>query len=152
MVYHSRLPAIVTLLTVLALGAFPLAARRSRATVADESQLTALQLAIAEPDAKPQVWLLYGQKLQSLGRFAPAALAYRRFLESDPYNRQVLLQCANCLALVGQRDEFFSFMRNVVTSDPKLALEVLGRPDVQGYLAEERFQALHKEAVAQSMD
>ena len=149
---HSRLPAGITLLSVLILGAVPLLAQRGGRGGAEEAQLSELQVAIAQPDAKPAVWLQYGQKLQSVGRYAQAALAYRRFLENDPYDRQARLQCANCLVKVGDKDEFFVFMQSTLASDPKLTLEVLTRPDVQGYLAEGRFQSLHKESIAQSMD
>ena len=73
-------------------------------------------------------------------------------LENDPYNRQARLQCASCLASAGNSDAFYAFLRSTLLVDPKLTLNILGRPEVGGYLGEERFVVLQKDAVAQSLD
>jgi tetratricopeptide (TPR) repeat protein len=151
MIQRSRTPAIAALLFVLVAGLFFLGAMRHPAS-ADESQLAQLQLAVAQPDAKPATWLLYADKLQQVGQYPRAVLAYRRILETDPYNRESRLACASCLANMKKPDDFFSFMKATIQVDPKLALNIFGRPEVAGYLSEARFQALRAEAVAQSMD
>jgi tetratricopeptide (TPR) repeat protein len=151
MIQRSRLPAIAILLIVLVTGVLFLGATR-RATSADESQLRELQLAIAQPDAKPATWMLYADKLQQLHQYPRAVLAYHRILETDPYNRQARLQCANCILALNKADDLYSFLHATILVDPKLALNIFGRSDVSPYLAETRFQNLKAEAIAQSMD
>lgn len=151
MFQHSRLPAIIVLLGILAPGSVLLSARQGRGG-ADESRLGELKVAVAQPDVKPATWLLYAQTLQSLKKFPDAAWAYQQLLNVDPGNRQASLQAAVCLAQAGSRDEFYGFVKATIQSDPKLAVETLGRPECQPYLSEERFHALHTEAQAQSMD
>jgi len=151
MVYYPRIPAVATLLVLLALGGWLLLARRSAATAGD-TQLAVLEKAVEKPTAKPLDWLLYAQRLQSLARYKEAAVGYRRFLVNEPANPQALMQCATCLSTVGDKDEFYGFMRSTLALAPKLTRDFLERPDVQPYLTEERFQTLRREAQAQSMD
>ena len=146
MIQHSRIPAIITLAAIAGIGAVVFANHRGVAT-ADESELAALQAAVAQPDAKPAAWLTYATKLQALGRFSRAEIAYKSFLESDPYNRQARLQCAICVALAGSGDDFAEFMKGTILVDPKLAVDIFGRPEAAKYLGEERFKALQREAV-----
>jgi hypothetical protein len=123
-----------------------------RKTGVTDAQLAELQHAVAAPDAPPATRLRYAEKLQQLGQFSRAAVAYRRVLDGDPYNRDARLQCALSLARLGTPEEVFSFLRATLLLDPRLTLHILGRPEVGTYLADARFQALRKEAVAQSLD
>jgi hypothetical protein len=56
------------------------------------------------------------------------------------------------LAKAGDPDAFYSFMANLLLSEPRLALEIFGRPEIQRYMGEERFQSLLAQARVQSMD
>ena len=151
MIQRPRIPAIATLLLVLAAGILFLMSLRKDASAAD-AQLAALQQAITQPDAPAEAWIRYADKLFALGQHARAAVAYKRVLEGDPYNKQVRLQCAMSLAALGKPDDFFTFLKATLLVDPRLTLNIMGRPEVSSYLAEARFQALQKEAVAQSLD
>jgi len=111
-----------------------------------------LQQAIMQSDATSETWIRYADKLFELGQHARAAVAYRRVLEGDPYNKQARLQCAMSLAALGRPDDFFTFLKATLLVDPRLTLNIMGRPEASSYLAEGRFQALQKEAVAQSLD
>src|SRR4029079_4178269 len=97
MIQRPRIPAIATLLLVLAGGVFFLMTLRKDAAASD-AQLAALQQAIAQPDAPAETWIRYADKLFAMGQHARAAVAYRRVLEGDPYNKQARLQCAMSLA------------------------------------------------------
>ncbi|MEI8197570.1 MAG: hypothetical protein WCI73_16875 [Phycisphaerae bacterium] len=151
MFQQSRLPAVIVLLAILAPGGVMLLARSANGG-ADESRLAELKAAVAQYDAKPATWLLYAQTLQSLKKFPDAAWAYQQLLNIDPGNRQASLQAAVCLARADSRTEFYGFVKATILSDPKLAAEILGRPESQPFMADERFHALHAEALAQSMD
>jgi tetratricopeptide (TPR) repeat protein len=151
MIQRTRTPAITALLIVLAVGYFFLVGLRRAGNAAD-AQLAELQLAIAQPDAKPAAWLKFADKLQQLGRYSRAVVAYQHVLENDPYNRDARLQCALSLALAGNPQEFYVFMQGLLQVDPRLTLNVLQRPEVSTYLAEGRFQSLQREALAQSTD
>ena len=130
MLQHSRLPAILTLLIVLAPGGVILLARQGRVS-GDESRFAALQAAVAQPDVKPATWLLYAQTLQSLKKFPDAAWAYQQLLNVDPSNRPASLQAAICLAQSGRHEDFYGFVKATILSDPKLAVEILDRPESQ---------------------
>src|SRR5579862_6629828 len=123
MIQRSRTPAIATLLIVLIAGVLFLGANR-RANSADVAQLAALQQAVAQPSAKAADWLRYGEKLQQLEQYPRAVLAYRRVLESDPYNKQARLECATVLAVMHKADDFYTFMDATIKVDPKLALNI----------------------------
>ncbi len=151
MVHHSRIPAAAILLALFVLGVWPLLAHRSAGSV-DDTQLLALQEAVAQPGAKAADWQRFAEKLQALGRDREAVQAYQRVLEKDESSRPARLQCALCLARVGDRDVFYAFMRATLAVNPKLTVEVLDRPEAQPYYSEQRFQALRREAAAQSMD
>jgi tetratricopeptide (TPR) repeat protein len=151
MIQRPRIPAIATLLLVLTAGVFFLYGLR-KTSGATDAQLAELQHAVAAPDATPATWMRYAGMLQELGQHSRAAIAYRRVLEADPYNRDARLNCALCLARMSNADECFNFLRATLLLDPRLTLHILGRPEVATFLAEGRFQTLKKDAVAQSLD
>jgi hypothetical protein len=150
MFQRRRLPAIATLLIVLVGGGIFLGLTRERG--GSDAELVKLQQKIAQPDAKSADWLRYADKLQRVGQLARAGAAYQRVLEGDPYNREARLSGALCLARAGNGDAFYGFMKSTLLVDPKLTLNILGRPEAGGYLGEERFVILQKDAVAQSLD
>jgi tetratricopeptide (TPR) repeat protein len=151
MIQRPRIPAIATLFLVLTVGIFFLYGLR-KTSGATDAQLAELQHAVAAPNATATTWMQYAGKLQELGQYPRAAIAYRRVLEGDPYNRDARLNCALCLAKIGNADECFTFLRATLLLDPRLTLHILGRPEVGGFLADARWQTLKKDAVAQSLD
>jgi len=148
---HRRTPTTLVLLLTAAALVYLYVAGGSQ-VAADQPGLAELELAIAQPDAAPATWRLFAQRLHEAGRLDHAAVAYRRCLESDPYDREVRLHCASVLALTGDAESFLEFMRDMVLIDAKLAVEVFNRPESKPYLARADFQALQAEAVSQSMD
>jgi tetratricopeptide (TPR) repeat protein len=113
-----------------------------------------LEKAIAGGENRPETWCAYAQRLTETSppRFAQAALAYRKVLEKDPYHRQARVGCALALAQAWNADELHAFLRELIYSEPKLAVDLFDRPECRAYLAKERFVSLQKEARAQAMD
>jgi tetratricopeptide (TPR) repeat protein len=149
---RSRLPAIMMLLALLAFGVGMGFARKGSGSSALDSQIAQLKTEVSKPDAKPEVWLKYGQALQSVKRYSDAAVAYDQVLKVDPYQRDARLQCAICRSILGDHDVFGKFMEDTVAVDPKLAKAIFERPDMAGFLSEPRFEKLNQAAIAGSMD
>jgi hypothetical protein len=152
MIQRSRKPAAAILLATVVAGVVYVHSTGAASSPADGPALAELEVAIANPDAPLETWLTYAQRLQQAGRFAHAAAAYQRVLETDPFCRVANFQCAVVLAKAGDPDAFYSFMANLLLSEPRLALEIFGRPEIQRYMGEERFQSLLAQARVQSMD
>jgi hypothetical protein len=152
MIQHSRKPAVAVLVAVVLAGVLYVRNSHVVATANAGTDLSELERAITEPDAGIETWLLYAQRLQDAKRFDHAALAYQRVLADDPYNRLANLQCATLLASTGNADKFYSFMSNLLLVEPRMALDIFGRPEARLFLAESRFQNLQSQAQSQSMD
>jgi hypothetical protein len=151
MLQHSRKPAALVLLTVLGAAAALLLANIGPVRDTGES-LDDLEVKIAQPDATPETWRIYAQRLQGIPRYTQAAAAFRHLLLFDPYDQQAKVQCATCLALAGNPDEYLGFMREVVLTDPKLAVNILRGPESQRYAADPRYAKIATDAQMQSMD
>jgi hypothetical protein len=148
----SRKPATAILLGVFALSAFYLCQGKAAARSADGPTLAQLEVAIADPDAGTDTWMLYAQRLQKEKRFSHAAMAYERVLETDPYSRTANIGCATALALEGDPDRFFIFVNSLMLIEPRLILDVFGRPESAPFLTRENFKTLHAQAQVQSLD
>ena len=147
---YSRKPAAAILLATFIVGAVFVHA--TRPTERQIRPLQQLELAIADPEASPEVWLTYAQQLQQDGRLVPSALAYQRVLEADPFNRVANLQLALTLARLGDANRLYALMSKLLLVDPRLTQDVLNRPELQVCQSEDRFQALLGQARVQSMD
>lgn len=124
----------------------------TRSSTNGAATLDELEIAVSAPDATPQTWLLYGQRLGENGRYRHAAVAYHKFLESEPYHREARFQYALALARANETEDLFTFLRDLVFAEPKLAVDLLDRRECQAYLSEPRFQSLQREARVQAMD
>src|SRR5258706_11875175 len=122
-----------------------------------DQNLEALKRKVAEETKSPggvsvATWRAYGEALSDAKQFAPAAVAFREALAIDPAQRDAKFQCGLALAQAGAADEFYDFLKDLVYSEAKLAVELFERPEAQKYLAQERFASLSKEAKNQAMD
>ena len=152
MIQHSRQPAAAVLLATLVAGVVYVATTTTASDPAVGPALAQLEMAIADPDASAETWLVYAQQLQQAGRSAHAIAAYQRVLETDPFSRTANLQCASVLAQTGDADRLYLFLGKLLLLDPRLTQDILGRPESQRYLTEDRFQSLLAQARVQSMD
>lgn len=152
MLQASRTPAAAILLATFVAGTAYVYATRTDARASRTQSLTELEQAVANPDASTDTWLLYGQRLQQDQRFEHAVMAYQRVLETDPYSRTANIQCVAALSLLGDTDRLAGFLAHLIQLDPRLALDVFGRPEIQPHLRLERFQGLLNQARIQSLD
>lgn len=149
---RSRTPAGLVLLLTFLLSAGYVWNTRVDGRPGQGQTLVQLEQAIANPDATTETWLHYGQCLQQERRYDHAASAYQRVLETDPYSRVANFQCVAALALLGDGDRLHAFLVKLIQLDPRLALDVFARPELQRYLKQPRFAEAHKQAIVQSMD
>ena len=111
-----------------------------------------LEKKIANGDKSPATWMAYGEALGKAKEYGRAAGAYKEVIKIEPLRKDAKFQCALCLANASRADELHDFLKDMVVNEPKLAMEVLDRPEVQKYVAEERFAGLKAEAKNQAMD
>ena len=152
MIQYSRKPALLIIVLAIAGGGWLLTRGVSAAHTNDAPTLSDLQIMIAQPDASPDLWRQYARRLQQAEQYTHAARGYQRVLQFEQYDRQAKLQCASVLALAGNAKKLAAFMKQVIGLNPKLAVDIFTRPELQTYLALPRFVALNTEARVQSMD
>ena len=149
---YSRHPAILVLVVCAVVGLTYFQAVTSDAQQRTGANLAEIELAIADPDAGSDLWLLYGQRLSECGRYDHAIMAFRQVLKLDPYCRPANIDCATALAHEGDADGLYEFVSKLVLMDPRLTQDILGRPESQSYLSAARFRAVQSQARVQSMD
>ena len=151
---HPRQPAtlILALAVLLGLGYVSFSKGARSYYSLQQATLEQLERAVAAPQPQPQAWWLYGQRLSEHGRHRHAAAAYARFLETTPYHREGRFRCGLALAQAGDADAFFAFARDLAYTEPKLAVDLLDRPESRPHLAQPRFQALAQDARLHAMD
>ena len=118
----------------------------------DRATLEQLERMIATGTAPPQAWAAYGQRLYDTRQYARSALAYRRVIEAEPYNRPARFQCALALAAANDADGLLAYLRGQLYVEPKLVAELLDHSALKRIQADARFAILKKEARAQAMD
>jgi cytochrome c-type biogenesis protein CcmH/NrfG len=150
---YPRIPAALVLVGACLIGwAYVRVWGHGRGSDRAKWSLQELEVAIANGDADAQTWYLLGSRLQGARRYNHAAAAYRKSLDADPSLRDARLGCASALALAGGEEEFYNFMRDMITIDPKMADDFFERAECRPYLAKARFDELRKEAHIQAMD
>src|SRR5690349_17596008 len=108
---RSRIPALMMLLALMAFSVGMVFARRGSASVVQNSQLAALKAVVAKPDVKWETWLKYGQALESTKDYPNAIIAYKKVLETDPYQTDARWHSALCLgSALKDTEGFFKFM------------------------------------------
>jgi hypothetical protein len=141
------------LLALMAFGVGMFFARRGRASDSQDSQLEQLRVAVSKADAKPATWLAYGKALQGAKQYTSGVLAYDQVLKVDPYNREARQGCTYCKAVLNDGNKLAQFIEETIRVDPKLAKKMFEEmPELQQYLAQERFKNLKLDAIAGSMD
>ncbi|MDB5322300.1 MAG: hypothetical protein JWN40_3931 [Phycisphaerales bacterium] len=151
---------MIVLLVTLTLGVFYVTAwgkiERLWKKQAGDQSLAALENRVSQERkvgaVKVETLRAYGAALSAEKRFKDAATAFGEVLAMDPGQRDAKFQCGLALAQAGESDAFYNFQKDLVYSEAKLAVELFERPETQGYLAQERFANLSKEAKNQAMD
>jgi tetratricopeptide (TPR) repeat protein len=148
--YH-RLPSFLVLLIVVGAGSLYMH-RYGRANGNGGRGLEALEKIIQKGKADKETWFSYAEALSDAGKYDRAAQAFKKVLELEPSHRQAKVGCALSLAQATKTDELYSYVKDLVFSEPKLAMDLLERPELSTYMSDARFAALQKEAKAQAMD
>jgi hypothetical protein len=150
MMQYSRKPALLILVLLLAGGA-PLFWKSANATAAS-SALMQFERKIAAGSATRETWLSYGDCLMDASRFAPAAAAYHKVLDIEPFNRQGRIGYALALARANDSDALYLFLHQLAVQDPKLTIQLLERREFQGIAGQPPFPTVYQEAKAQAAD
>lgn len=157
---HRRTPALLILLVATVVGVVYVSAWGKIEQLFRKQDgnrdLQALETKIAagKKDGKltPATWRAYGEALAEAKQFTRAAAAFKQVLALDPFQRDAKFQCGLALAQAGVSDDLYAFLKDLVLSEAKLAVELFDRAEMQRYLGEERFASLAKEAKNQAMD
>ncbi len=151
--HYPRKPVIAVLLAAClasAAAVFAVGAWGERA--GGRPTLAELASAVAHEDASAQVWVAYADRLCEAGEYGHAADAYEKALQVNPLNRDARLGCGVALARAQDAAGLYAWAQRLIYTDPKLACELLDRPECAGYLSQERFAKLRQEARFQNMD
>ena len=152
MTRHPRIPAIVALLVTAGAGLGILAATGQFRTT-DQSHATLEELEmkiIGSQDG--QLWLAYGDKLMAAGQPYVAAKAYERAVlyQGDLADARVNLGLA--LGQVNDPDAFFDYVGRLCINYPKLADDLMRRPELAPLQGHERWEPTQTTARAQAVD
>ncbi len=101
-----------------------------------------------------RVWAAYGDKLREMGRFANAAKAYQRAVDLKP---DLLDARLNQGLALGQSnaDAFFDYVTRLSMNYPKVAVNLMARPELSGIKAltsDPRWELTKTAAQAQAVD
>ena len=149
--YKRVVPGIILCVSLLACIAY--AASTSEGPGTDGSGAEAdLEKQIAGGRAGADAWLAYAGLLQSRGECEYAAEAYSRVLEKAPFARNAQMGLSVCLAVTGKDLRLKEMLRDLAMNDAKLAVEIMGRPELGPYMGDSDFAAIFDEARDQAND
>jgi len=154
MTRRPRTPALIVLLATVVLGlgySFTLG-NWGRAAAKPAGNLENLERLVLAGTEKPKAYFEIGQQLRQAKRFSTAAKAYRLFLAAEPQNQDALLYRATSLAQAGDANELYNHLVEMTQSNPKLAADILERPECLAHMKDTRFKELAGDAKAQAMD
>ena len=151
MTQHARIPAIAAIvLTALAgLGLFAATGQFRKADLAHASLEVLEKQAVGSEDGR--VWLAYGDKLRELNQFTNSAKAYQRALELQPDLTDARLKQGLSLGQ-DSADAFFDYVGRLSMSYPKVAVDLLDRPELRALHADPRWEPAVSGAQAQAVD
>jgi tetratricopeptide (TPR) repeat protein len=151
MTRHKRIPALAALLLSAGAGLGILAATGQFKTPdLDHESLESLERQIVST-RDGRVWLAYGDKLRELGQPRDAAKAYPRALELQPDLTAARLNWGLALAAC-DADAFFDYANQLAINYPKLAVNLLDRPELAPMHADPRWESTVAAAQAQAAD
>jgi predicted Zn-dependent protease len=168
MTRHPRTPALIILVIAAAVGTVYVVAyaqiQKHRNKTGNQT-LEALAKRITDEGKQPggvspDAWRAYADALMTAKQFDEAAKAYKEVIALQPGDRKVKFQCGLALAQAGQQphappsaaDDFYTFQKELVYGEAKLAVDLFDTPEAQPYLKDDRFASLAKEAKNQAMD
>jgi tetratricopeptide (TPR) repeat protein len=151
MTRYARKPALVAMgvTALLGLGLFA-ATGQFRKTDLSHATLEELEKKIVG-STDGRIWVAYGDKLREKDRFENAAKAYQRALELQPDLADARLKQGLTLGQYS-KDAFFDYVGRLVISYPKLAVNLMARPELSALHADPRWEPAAAAAMAQAVD
>jgi tetratricopeptide (TPR) repeat protein len=152
MTRHPRIPAVAALVISGMAGLSILAGTgQFRTTDLSRASLEMLEKQIVNsPD--PAIWCAYGEKLRQAGRYGAAAKAYQRALELQPELTSARLNEGLALGQSRDADAFFAYYTRLSANYPKLAVDLLERPELAPLRSDVRWEPAASSARAQAVD
>jgi len=98
------------------------------------------------------VWAAYADQLRAAGRFSTAAKAYERAMEYAPELTDARVHRALALAEAKEADTFFAYFGRLSVMYPKLAADLLERPELGAMRTDARWEPAAASARAQAID
>ncbi len=151
MTRHARNPATAAIVAtaLLGLGLFA-ATGQFRKTDLAHASLEELETKIVG-STDGRVWAAYGDKLREMDRFESAAKAYQRALELQPDLTDARLRQGLSLGQ-SNADAFFNYVGRLSMNYPKLAVNLMDRPELSALHADARWEPAALAALAQAVD
>jgi alkyl sulfatase BDS1-like metallo-beta-lactamase superfamily hydrolase len=155
-VKHARLPAAGTLFAAALLAAvYALTSGwrdASPALATASGQEAGGPAAATRYGSSARALLAHADQLRAEGSFGPAADAYCRVLDEEPYNREARFWTAICLAGAGDEARLEAFMDQLALSEAKLAVELFQRSELAPFADSPKMAALLEQARDQAKD
>jgi predicted Zn-dependent protease len=157
MTRHPRIPTFLAITISAAAGIALLAATgQFRAPSTANASLEQLEAQLfsrgQEGGTDPALWLTYADKLRQADRFPAAARAYQHALQLQPDNPAARINAGLALAQANDPDTFFAYLNRLTMSYPKLALDLLDRPELRPLHTDPRWLPSLASAQAQAAD
>jgi tetratricopeptide (TPR) repeat protein len=152
MTRHPRLPALIASLGTAALGLTLLATTgQFHSPDLTNTSLDSLERQIIG-STDPSLWCAYAEKLQAAGRYSAAAEAYQRALKFQPDLQAARSNTAIALAQANSPDAFFAYFSRLTALYPKLAVDLLERPELSSMHGDPRWDLAASSAKVQAID
>jgi len=164
MTRHNRIPALIAIGATLAigLGLFALTGQFKKVNAAQAS-LVQLEKEIQKGTKDGHVWLAYGERLRKAGardpkQFDAASRAYQKALEFAPDLLEARLDLGLALGQKAlgkdpkEASPFFEYVSKLSGIYPKIAVDLLSRPELRLLHADERWAPAAAGARAQAVD
>ena len=157
MIRHARIPAVVAMVVTATIGlaVFAATVQFRRSDVSHMSLADLEKKIVGSKDAR--VWLAYGDRQRDQGRFDRAAQAYQKAaeLQGDLMEARLGQGLALGQAAAGGKekaDAFFEYVVRLAGMYPKVALQLMERPELRPLHADERWDPTAAGVKAQAVD
>ena len=149
---YPRLPALVAMVLTAAIGLGLMAGTgQFRTTDLSHATLAELEKQIVHTqDGK--VWLAYGDKLLEEHRTDPAMKAFQRAAALQPDLVEARIKMGIAIGQGGNADAFFTYISRLCISYPKVAADLLERPELSSLHTHPKWDEAVVSAKAQAVD
>ena len=157
MITYARIPAVVAMLLTAAivLTTLVVTGQFRRSDVTHMSLPDLEKKIVGSKDAR--LWLAYGDRLREQARFDSAAQAYQKAVElqGDLMEARLAQGLALGQAAAASKDKvdaFFDYAVRLAGMYPKVAVDLLERPELRPLHSDERWEPTAAGAKAQAVD